>query len=272
MKLSDNRLQSHTLPSFMYKLADVYVKKFLENKEVVEFSDFKMKREKIIRSMILTGEYEPATTNLIKKDVKTGMSVLDLGAYAGWFTLLFSRLVGNSGHVYSFEPLPEIFEILKENVKINNLQNVSVFPYAISNSSGKAKFSLNKKQVADSRLNSKSLTKNVFEVDTITLDEFCEKNKIIIDYIKMDVQGSEPKVFEGMQKSISANSKMKIIFEFYPEGIIDTGSSPIEFIDFLEKQGFIIKKIGEGVTENLKPIKREKLLKNKWTSLYCYKP
>lgn len=273
MRIGGKFIISSSLSPLTYRIADFFVKRVLGTDGIFEINGLKMKKGRTTRYAILTGELESSTTNLIKNEVKDGMNVFDLGANIGLFTVLFSKLVGDSGHVYAFEPDPYLFNILKDNVELNKLQNVSVFPLAVSNKSGIAKFSLNSAQDGDNRLESTAMTENTINVETITLDEFCDKNNLRVDYIKMDVQGSEPKVFEGMKKLLSSNPKLKIITEFYPSAIIDLGSSPERFIDSLEQSGFIIKEISEGMVDQLRPINKEKLLKmkNAWPNLYCYK-
>lgn len=76
--------------------------------------------------LITRGIYEPRETNLFKKIVRHGMTVIDLGANIGYYTLIASKLVGESGKVYAFEPEPDNFNILVKNININNLKNVVV--------------------------------------------------------------------------------------------------------------------------------------------------
>jgi len=264
---------SPSLSPITYKIADFLIKIMLEKDGIFEIDGFKVKRGRTTRFAILTGEFEPITINLIKNEIKKGMRVFDLGANIGLFTLHFSKLVGNEGHVYAFEPDPELFKILQTNVKINELSNVSVLPLAVSNKSGIANFSLNPTQDGDNRLDSTSRTENIIRVNTITLDGFCEKNNVKADFIKMDVQGSEPKVFQGMKKLIAENPNLKIITEFYPEAIIDLGLSPKNFLEMLENAGFNIKQITDDANQSLRTINKIQLLqmKNEWPNLYCYK-
>lgn len=272
LKTSRGFLKSGSLSPIVYPIADYFVDKIMGGKDVFEIQGFKMKKGKTTRLPILTGEIEPAATNLIKKEIEQGMNVLDLGANIGWFTLWFSKLVGDSGHVYSFEPDPDLFAVLKENVELNKLKNVSTFQIAVSNRSGKGRLSLNPTQQAANRLDSHMMNKKTIEVDTISIDDFCKQNQVNIDFVKMDVEGSEPKVFEGMKNLILSNPKIKIIAEFCPSAIIDVGSSPKEFFNILEKFRFTIKEIDEATMDNLKPIDKDQFLqkKNIRPNLFCY--
>ena len=256
-----------------YKITDFLIKIMFEKDGTFEVNGFKVKRGRTTRFAILTGEYESSTIKLIKNEIKKGMKVFDLGANIGLFTLHFSRLVGNEGHVYAFEPDPELFETLQTNVTLNELNNVSIFPFAVSNKSGDANFSINPLQDGDNRLNSTTRTENIIKIKTISLDDFYEKNKVIADFLKMDVQGSEPKVFEGMKKLLKLNPNLKIITEFYPEAIVDLGLSPRNFLEMLENAEFTIREIPNDVNKPLRIINKTKLLKmkNEFPNLYCYK-
>jgi FkbM family methyltransferase len=260
------------IQTIAYKIADVLVNQVSDQNGFFEIFGFKMKKGRTTRYAILTGESEPITTKLISESVKDGMVVFDLGANIGIFTVLLSKLVGKNGQVYAFEPDPELNEILKQNVENNNLQNVFVYSYAISDQSKKSKFSINHKQDGDNRLNSSTMTQDMVDVETITLDEFCKKNNILPDFLKMDIQGSEPKAIRGMKNTLRNCSKIKIISEFYPDAIIDVGDSPNEFLEMLNKLGFTIKMIDEK-SKRIIPIEKEKFLKmkNEWPNLYCYK-
>jgi len=240
--------------------------------EFLRCKALKLKKGRTTRISILTGEFEPSTTELIKNEVDEGMIFFDIGANIGWYSLLCSKIVGKTGHIYSFEPDPYLFEIIKENIVLNNLKNITVFPYAVSNKTAKEHFSLNDKQDGDNRLGSKAITDKIIEVQTISIDDFCNQHNVKPDFIKMDIQGSEPKAFQGMKETISKNSKIKIITEVFPEAIEDVGSSTEEFIDSLEKSGFTILEIPEETRSKLEPINKQYLLDHKDHSpnLYCY--
>ena len=253
------------------KIADKALENSLANDEICEIQGFKIRRGKSMRYLILAEEYEPAETDLIKKYVKSGMIVFDLGANIGWFTMILSKLVGNSGHVYSFEPDPDYFQTLKENIQLNHLTNVSLFQMGVSNTSGVRNFSLNK-EFGTLVIGSKQ-KKDSLQIETTTLDDFCKKNQIKIDFFKMDVEGSEMLVLDGMKESIKNNPDMKFITEFHPNAIRGVGLSPEIFFEKIKQIGFKITKIPE--SGEIKEIEVQKLLKLKGiagsASLFCFK-
>ena len=68
--------------------------------------------------------YNKFETEIVKNQIKESDIVIDIGAHIGYFSLIFAKLVGNNGKVFSFEPEPENYKILKKNIEINNYQNV----------------------------------------------------------------------------------------------------------------------------------------------------
>lgn len=75
-------------------------------------------------SLIKTGLWERETTLFFMKFIKQGMCVVDIGAHIGYYTILFSSLVGKEGKVYAFEPEIKNYNILLHNLRINNAVNV----------------------------------------------------------------------------------------------------------------------------------------------------
>jgi len=257
---------------FFYKIGDFVLKISAPKDGIYEIQGFKIKLGRTTRFLPLVGEFsESSTIELIRKEVQKGMHVFDLGANIGWFTLVFSKLVGHTGHVYSFEPDPYTFGILKENIKLNNLKNVSIFQLATSNKVGTANLYLDYLQDGSNKLKTKTQNENSVEIKTTTLDEFCKEHKTKVDLIKMDIEGSEPKTFEGMKNVILKNPNIKIVSEFFPGAIKETGSSPQGYLNLLERSEFIINQIDEKNLGKFKPFSKEELLKVKICNLYCFK-
>jgi len=254
------------------KLADIFLKQMSENNEIIHIHGLKIKKSKTTRLSFLTGENEPEVTEILEKELKDGMKILDLGANFGWFTLIAAKKVGMSGNVYAFEPDPTLADALKTNVKLNNLDNVSIIPFAVSNKSSISKFSLNPLYPTRNRLESKTLSENIIDVKTISIDDFCEKNQLIVDFIKMDVEGSEVKALEGMKNTIISNPKLKIVTEFNQKAIVDVGSSPEDLINLLEGYGYTINEVIKNKNGYVKRVSKKKLLSNaRVCNLYCYK-
>jgi len=136
---------------------------------------------------------------LFQKTIPQGSVVFDIGANVGIYTILSSVLCGNSGRVFAFEPDPYNIKYLEDHVALNNLKNVSIEKYAVSNSSGRLFF-----QDTGDHCNSHISEKGQIEVEAITLDDFVfKKNNLPPNYLKIDVEGAENLVLEGAQKTLS---------------------------------------------------------------------
>lgn len=176
------------------------------------------------------GLFEPLTTKTIQSIVKPGMIVIELGAAYGDFTLQFSKLVGPKGRVIAFEPLPRYFSILKKNIEINKVNNVTLLNKAVSdNTVSKCFFDADAKHPYASLkqisgfnyalTRAVCLTKNKkkqhakIEIECVPLSEFIQENDIQMDVLFMDIEGCEIKVFKDMQKLLlSEHRKRPIIF------------------------------------------------------------
>ncbi|MBU3925958.1 FkbM family methyltransferase, partial [Patescibacteria group bacterium] len=181
--------------------------------------------------------------DLLKKILKPGMIFVDIGANIGYFSLVSAKLVGDQGQVYAFEPDPDNFNLLEKNIKANNYKNIIAVNKAVSNKSGKARLYLEPDNLCAHSLVAKNDNKFV-EVETVILDEFLKDKKI--DVIKIDVEGFEPVVLEGMKNIIKNNDKISIITEFYPEAIKKAGYSPEKYKNDLKDLGFKLNEFGEG--------------------------
>jgi len=146
-----------------------------------------------------------------------------------------------------------------------------VFSNAVSNKSGAAKFYLNKSYDTRSQLESSDISDNSIDVKTISLDEFCEKNNIKPDFIKMDIEGSEPKAFQGMKKIILSNPEIKIVSEFNQKAINDVGSSPEEFFNLLVELELEFKEIDEKNPGKLNAVSKEEMMRILVSNLFCYR-
>lgn len=192
--------------------------------------------------------WEPEITKLVKEIIKKDQIVIDVGANIGYFTTLFSKLVGKTGKVHSFEPAPINFEILKKNVSVNNLQNVLTYQIAASNVSDKQDLYLSTWNYGDNRLfekprDERDLEREKIQVDTIRLDEIVQEK---INFIKIDVQGFEWQVIDGAKKLIDNNDDIRIIFEFTPQLLKLNGVKPEDFLYRLLEMDFNIYDIGAG--------------------------
>ncbi len=160
-----------------------------------------MKRRGITGLIYIFRDFEDES-KLMLDYIKEGMTVLDIGANIGYYSLIFSKLVGAKGHVFSFEPTKSTYEKLLRNIQLNKCNNIIPLNFALSNKKEVRKFyhadDHDRNAFAPEIKNAK------FEnVECEVLDDFIEKNNLNVDFIKIDVEGAEKLVFEGGKKFLS---------------------------------------------------------------------
>jgi FkbM family methyltransferase len=171
----------------------------------------------ISRTLILFGSREEDHRIMLGRALRPGMTVLDIGANIGYYALMASRAVGPQGRVIAIEPSPANIALLKRNIAINGATNISVLCAAVSNTSGTKTFFLSELSNlntfhADERAD-QHLTGRTIEVRTLTVPEIV-KEFGHPDLIRMDVEGHEVEIFNGMIGEIEAGElSPSIIFE-----------------------------------------------------------
>jgi FkbM family methyltransferase len=138
------------------------------------------------------GVYEPELTKHIQSVVKSGMTCYDCGANVGYFTLLFSKLVGPSGRVFSFEPLPVNGDHLRRHISVNRRGNVTVIQSALADYNGRVHLS---SEGAASKIG----PQGEVEVDCRTIDSLGLPPP---DVMKIDVEGAEVLLLNGAENTI----------------------------------------------------------------------
>ncbi len=227
-------------------------------------------------SLSLNAVFEEHETDVITRMVKKGNTVIDIGANIGYYTLIFARLVGESGKVYAFEPDPSNFSLLKKNVEINGYRNVVLIQKAISDKSGKLKLYLNQDNKGDHRVYDSKDGRPSVEIDCISLDEFFANSAEGINFIKMDIQGSEWDAINGMKNLLKKQKSLKILSEFWPGGLKKSGAVPIKYLEFFVQNNFNISELN-GTLKTVEPITPQKLVEKYsvdeegFTNILCVK-
>lgn len=188
--------------------------------------------------------YEASTVALLRRLLRPGMTVVDVGAHVGYYTRLFSRLVGATGAVYAFEPHPRNFSLLEHNTK--RLTNVVRISLALSDREGETRlFESAQATGGHSLLASRGPYTREIAVRTTSLDEWVGERDI--DLIKLDVEGAELEVLRGARKMIGRARRLALIVEFYPRAQAARGMDPRTLLDELRALGFDLALIEEGL-------------------------
>ncbi|MFA4818169.1 MAG: FkbM family methyltransferase [Parcubacteria group bacterium] len=172
----------------------------------------------------------------LKKIIKPGMVVVDIGANIGFYSILFSKLVGATGRVYAFEPDEENFRHLERNTI--NLKNVSINKKAVSDKSGKIKLYVSDDLNIDHHTYDAGENRKFIEIEAVSLDDFFGNKPI--DFIKIDIQGYEYYAILGGEKLFSRADKLMILSEFWPYGLNKVGIKPLAYLELLKKSNFQI--------------------------------
>lgn len=150
------------------------------------------------------GWYDRETQGRLVYSLRPGDVAYDIGANAGFFTLLMARCVGPSGHVHAFEPLPENVAALKNHVVINGLSNVTVHPVAVTDHSGMATFRRGANSSQGFVSETGDLTVRCVAIDDLDLP--------LPRTIKMDIEGGEGCALAGMPRTLR-HAKPYLIIE-----------------------------------------------------------
>lgn len=169
--------------------------------------------------------------------LKPGDVVFDVGSHIGVFALKASRLVGSSGVVYSFEPEPENFMLLKRNVASNNALNVKIFDRAVSSQSAMLHLHVHPTNTGMSSVQYATGRTAQISVSSITLDQVIKKYGIQhVDLLKLDVEGHELEVLRGANRFLSMCKH--IVMETHEK---EGGPPNAQIIETLKKYNFKIE-------------------------------
>jgi|GEM_PF-3258180 len=205
------------------------------------------------------GHFEYGTETLFESIVEKNMTVLDIGANLGMFTL---RGLKKGAVVYSYEPTPATFSILNQNIKANGFAESGrtyTFNVGVSEKAGRAKFSIVDGMCGHNSLYAERKGLKTIDVGLVSIDEHM-KNAEKIDVIKMDIEGEEYFALKGMRETIRKNPQIKILMEFGPGHIKRAGVSFDAFFALIDELELTYKLIDEK-TGDVTNITRDELEK-----------
>ncbi|MCB0196580.1 MAG: FkbM family methyltransferase [Anaerolineae bacterium] len=205
--------------------------------------------DRVGRSIIAHGIYDLALTETVWRLSAPGETAVDVGANIGYVTSVLARRVSLTGKVYSFEPNPEVYELLLKNVegwrKSKEWSPILTYPTALSRKSGAGMLQVPLGNRGEASLIStretgslKDNTNCCVAVTLAALDEIIEDSSPI-GVMKLDVEGHELSVLHGSKRLINAGHIRDIIFE-------DHQGYPSPVTCFLEKHGYTIFRLWKG--------------------------
>lgn len=217
--------------------------------QLIEANGIKMYvdgQDYVIASELITyGQFEKEEIDFICSHLKEGHTVVDLGANIGCVALKAAQKVGPSGKVYAFEPAPRNYQLLKQNIDVNGLHQITAIPQIVSNVSGTKKLYLSSQNFgAHSTIANNVLKEEDGSISVIatTLDDFFRtRGNYWVDFIKMDIQGAEGFALEGAATLLQKNPHLKIFMEFWPFGIRNAGQDPEKVLSQMIGLGFAVQ-------------------------------
>ncbi|MDZ7693602.1 MAG: FkbM family methyltransferase [Balneolaceae bacterium] len=169
-------------------------------------------------------------SEVLTRNLENGDIFVDIGANVGFFSRLASEVMDSNGEIYAFEVDIENYYVLLKNT--NNYSNINALHCAISNSNGFANINRSTNAACHSLVNTdNSLDGSQFSVPAMTLDHFWTHflGKKTINALKIDVEGAEMMVLEGMERLFAANKIETLIIEFCPKIMQNAGFDESEF-------------------------------------------
>jgi FkbM family methyltransferase len=201
----------------------------------------------------------------LKAHIQKSSTILDIGAHAGSHTVLYKYISPNA-KIYCFEPQKKMFELLVNNIASNNFKNVEAFNVGVANISTEAELSDSIQETGkyleyggnqNANFGGMQIGENGEKIHTITIDGL---NLTSCDFIKMDVEGFEPLVLLGGEKTIK-KYKPTILFESNYKRVSEKIANKFKTSYPLKESKDILKEYG---------YKDIKLVDNLWNYLAIY--
>jgi FkbM family methyltransferase len=194
---------------------------------------------------IIHDEHEPGVTDLLSSRIDDEMTVFDIGAHIGYYTLLSAK---TANKVVSVEPSPAAHRLLQKNIKCNDFENINVVQNGVFAEKGEMELNIHPgdEQVSNSFANAPSLQGGSIKVPVTTVDALAEEHGSP-NLVKIDVEGAELRVLHGMSETLSDN--VDLIIETHSSTIErydrmgEFGDSLEELIGYLESFGYQIYSI-----------------------------
>jgi FkbM family methyltransferase len=225
-------------PTFSIKIGNFLFKNFFS---LYKFIYWKFKKRQ-----------DSSEISLMKSNIHEGDVVMDIGANIGFYTTLFSEMVGVNGKVHAFEPDAVNFNYLLKETQ--GKINVTKTPKAVSSKSSVIKLYRSKELNVDHRTYQPEEYESVQEIQAVSIDDYFNSDSAEfsrVDFIKMDIQGFEMEAIKGMEKTIRSNPGLKMIAEFWPYGLRKSGYSALAFFQLIESFGFEMHLISKSKLELL---------------------
>ncbi len=192
--------------------------------------------------LLRTGTFESAELAFVERFLKPGMTVLDLGAHHGLYTLLASKVVGSRGKVIAFEPSRREWRALLLHLILNRCSNVRVERLAVGNEDTEADlFIVKGNQTGCNSLRPPDVRTGtaLTRIRVTRVDDWLEKRKYRqIDFVKLDVEGAELEALKGASRLLEQQPRPLILAEVQDVRTIPWGYRAKEILLHLQERGY----------------------------------
>jgi len=212
------------------------------------------------RYIYFFGGYEKEYCDYWMKLARQSIVIFDVGANIGLYSLL-AAAANPRAAIHAFEPTPEIAAALQENIRLNNLQNISVNHFGVSDYTGQALLQrfMGGEDIYDGMnfISSEKTANENLPVAVITLADYCRQNEIArIDLMKMDIEGGEYNALLGAKNFLESQTIGCIFLELVEAHANRAGHSTVEIKQLLSNAGYRIFGLHSG---KLLPVQIEKI-------------
>ena len=193
----------------------------------------------IASNLMIRGYWELGYTKFLMSKLNKGQCFVDVGANFGYYSIIAASLVGDKGKVYAIEPNPFLASLIEKSCKANGYNNVSILKIAASNSTDGAVLNyINGDYGGGSLVSSGNDKKEHLYVPTAPLDDVISEKDVHM--VKIDVEGFEIQVLQGMKEIVKRNPDIIILMEYTPILIERAGCSKKDLVDFVDEFGLKI--------------------------------
>ena len=192
---------------------------------------------------VFTGTFELCERQFMERFLKTGMTVLDIGAHHGFYTILAAKKVGSTGNVLAFEPSPREREKLLVHLRLNRTRNkVSVCAVALGRETAEATlYVVAGRDTGCNSLRPPAVTEptRTVEVPVTSIDTFLvQQNVTEVNFIKIDAEGAELGILEGAEELLGRRPRPVILAELADSRTSPWGYSASAIYDLLVSKGY----------------------------------
>jgi FkbM family methyltransferase len=199
--------------------------------------------------------YEEEELSMQYRIIENNDVVFDIGGNYGWYSIHIAKKF-STNEVFTFEPVPNTYSILKENIALNNVNNIKAVNIGLSNEVGEFVFYCDPKLTVNASLNNVNDNVDAIEVTckVDVLDRFILENKIQkVDFIKCDIEGAELYALLGAKESI-IKFKPKIFIEMLRKWAAKFNYHPNDIIIWMEELGYKCYVIKNNLLQEIKVV------------------